>query len=308
MENNEQPNTQQNAEQPAVVKKEITTRVLEKINTFEATGELKLPSDYSAANALKGAMLILEELKDKNNVPVLQACTKNSISQALLKMVVEGLSPLKRQGYFIAYGAELQWSRSYQGSIALAKRVARVKDVPAQVIYEGDEFEYGIDENGYTKIYKHVQKLQNINKDKIVGAYAVVIYENGAKNATIMTIEQIKAAWNQGATRGQSPAHKNFTDEMAKKTVINRACKGPINSSTDALLLDDEYDNEYENTIDIKAEIINDNASQPLPIEPKRKPKAEKAEKAIDLPQAPAPEQPSALQPDASFDDLTFDL
>lgn len=294
----------ENKEQPAVVQKEITSQVLAKITAFEATGELRLPADYSAANALKGAMLILEELKDKNGVSVLQSCTKNSVAQSLLKMVVEGLSPLKRQGYFIAYGAELQWSRSYQGSIALAKRVADVKDVTAHVVYEGDVFEYGINlDTGKKVVYKHDQSLENINKDKIKAAYAIVRYNNGEKETEIMTMEQVRQAWNQGATKGQSQAHKNFTDEMAKKTVINRACKTPINSSTDVFLLGDEYEQE-DTTIDIKAEIINDNASQPLPIEPKRKPKVEKAE----LPQAPAPEQPSALQPDASFDDLAFDL
>ena len=71
--------------QPAVVQKEITSQVLAKISAFEATGELKLPADYSAANALKGAMLILDELKDKNGVSVMQSCTKNSVAQALLK-------------------------------------------------------------------------------------------------------------------------------------------------------------------------------------------------------------------------------
>lgn len=35
-------------------------------------------------------------------------------------------------------------------------------------------------------------------------------------------------------------AHQNFTDEMAKKTVINRLCKSIINSSDDTALFDDE--------------------------------------------------------------------
>ena len=35
-------------------------------------------------------------------------------------------------------------------------------------------------------------------------------------------------------------AHQNFTDEMAKKTVINRICKSIINSSDDTALFDDE--------------------------------------------------------------------
>jgi recombination protein RecT len=285
--------------QPAVVQKEITSQVLAKISAFEATGELKLPADYSAANALKGAMLILDELKDKNGVSVMQSCTKNSIAQALLKMVVEGLSPLKRQGYFIAYGDVLTWSRSYQGSIALAKRVADVKDVTAHVVYEGDVFEYGINlDTGKKVVYKHDQSLENINKDKIKAAYAIVRYNNGEKETEIMTMEQVRQAWNQGATKGQSPAHKNFTDEMAKKTVINRACKTPINSSTDAFLLGDEYEQE-DNTIDIKHEIVTENASVPLEIEaPKRKAKEQRVAAPEPIPTA----EPSALQPDQSFD------
>lgn len=285
--------------QPAVAQKEITSQVLAKISAFESTGELKLPADYSAANALKGAMLILDELKDKNGVSVMQSCTKNSVAQALLKMVVEGLSPLKRQGYFIAYGNDLQWSRSYQGSIALAKRVADVKDVTAHVVYEGDVFEYGINlDTGKKVVYKHDQSLENINKDKIKAAYAIVRYNNGEKETEIMTMEQVRQAWNQGATKGQSPAHKNFTDEMAKKTVINRACKTPINSSTDAFLLGDEYEQE-DTTIDIKHEIVTENASVPLEIEaPKRKAKEQRVAAPEPIPTA----EPSAMQPDQSFD------
>ena len=251
--------------QPQAVQKEITTQVLAKIKAFETTGELRIPADYSPENALKGAMLILEELKDRSKQPVLQVCTKTSIAQALLKMVVEGLSPLKRQGYFIPYGDELQWSRSYQGSIALAKRVANVKDVPANVIFEGDEFEFGINPaTGYMHVIKHIQSLKNIDTTKIAGAYAIVNYNDGRSDLTVMTMDQIRKAWNQGATKGASPAHQNFTDEMAKKTVINRACKTPINSSTDAFLIEDEFEVKENKTEDVAHEIVNDTASEPI--------------------------------------------
>lgn len=251
--------------QPQAVQKEITTQVLAKIKAFETTGELRIPADYSPENALKGAMLILEELKDRNKQPVLQVCTKTSIAQALLKMVVEGLSPLKRQGYFIPYGDELQWSRSYQGSIALAKRVANVKDVPANIIFEGDEFEFGINPaTGYMHVIKHIQSLKNIDTTKIAGAYAVVNYNDGRSDLTVMTMDQIRKAWNQGATKGASPAHQNFTDEMAKKTVINRACKTPINSSTDAFLIEDEFEAKENKIEDVAHEIIEDTASKEI--------------------------------------------
>jgi recombination protein RecT len=255
--------------QPAVAEKDITTQVLQKVQAFEKSGELRIPKDYSPENALKGAMLVLTELKTKDGSNALQYCSKTSIAQALLKMVVEGLSVLKKQGYFIPYDKELTWIRSYQGSIALAKRVAEVKEVNAVVVYQNDLFEYGIDvKTGRAVIYKHDQKLANIANDKIIAAYAIVIYKDGSTDATIMSMDEIRTAWNQGAPKGNSPAHKNFTQEMAKKTVINRACKTPINSSTDVILVGG-YDEENDEapTIDIKHEIIEDTASQPITFE-----------------------------------------
>jgi recombination protein RecT len=255
--------------QPAVAEKDITTQVLQKVQAFEKSGELRIPKDYSPENALKGAMLVLTELKTKDGSNALQYCSKTSIAQSLLKMVVEGLSVLKKQGYFIPYDKELTWIRSYQGSIALAKRVAEVKEVNAVVVYQNDLFEYGIDvKTGRQVIYKHDQKLGNISNDKIIAAYAIVIYKDGTTDATIMSMDEIRAAWNQGAPKGNSPAHKNFTQEMAKKTVINRACKTPINSSTDVILVGG-YDEENDEapTIDIKHEIIEDTASQPIVFE-----------------------------------------
>ncbi len=38
-------------------------------------------------------------------------------------------------------------------------------------------------------------------------------------------MDQIRKSWQQGAAKGNSGAHNNFTDQMCKKTVISRACK-----------------------------------------------------------------------------------
>ncbi len=228
--------------------KDITDNVLARVNQFQATGELVLPKDYSPENALKSAYLILSETVDKNNKPVLETCSQTSIANTLLDMVTQGLSPMKKQCYFIAYGGKLQLSRSYQGSIAIARR-AGLKSIVANVIYEKDDFVYSINsKTGLTEIIKHEQKLENIDLDKIKGAYALVTLDNDITQVTVMNIKQIKNAWLQGYAKGNSGAHNKFTDEMCKKTVINRACKGIINSSTDGYLFD-ENDERKEHKI-----------------------------------------------------------
>ena len=64
--------------------------------------------------------------------------------------------------------------------------------------------------------------------------------EDGTLDGGIMSMIQIRDAWNQGPMKGNSPAHKNFPDQMACKTVINRACKLLIRASDDSVLYGDE--------------------------------------------------------------------
>lgn len=222
----------------------ISEQVLSRIEQFQKDGSMILPKNYSVENHIKSAWLALQEVEDKEHHKALQICTKESIANSLLDMVLQGLSVSKKQGYFIVYGNKLIFRRSYFGTIALAKRAGGMVSEPvANVIYEGDDFLYEIDpKTAKVAIVKHSQKLENIDNSKIKGAYALVTLADGTTQVTIMSMQQIRAAWGQGATKGDSPAHKNFAEEMAKKTVIGRACKAIINSSDDAWLYDGKED------------------------------------------------------------------
>lgn len=229
---------------PIVEFKNVSERTLSMIERLQADGSLTLPNNYSVENHLKSAWLILQETKDRDNKPALAVCTKESIANALFDMVLQGLAVSKKQGYFIVHGNRLEFQRSYFGTVALAKRAGGIVGEPvANVIYEGDDFVYSIDaKTGRTQLIKHEQKIENIDNAKIKGAYAIVTYKDGTTQLTVMSIQQIRAAWNQGATRGNSPAHINFPDEMTKKTVINRACKMVINTADDAWIYEDKTD------------------------------------------------------------------
>lgn len=222
----------------------ISEQVLSRIEQFQKDGSMILPKNYSVENHMKSAWLALQEVEDKEHHKALQICTKESIANSLLDMVLQGLSVSKKQGYFIMYGNKLIFRRSYFGTIALAKRAGGMVSEPvANVIYDGDDFQYEIDpKTAKVAIVKHSQKLENIDNSKIKGAYALVTLADGTTQVTIMSMQQIRAAWGQGATKGNSPAHKNFAEEMAKKTVIGRACKAIINSSDDAWLYDGKED------------------------------------------------------------------
>ena len=227
------------------VKNDISAQVLAKIDSFQKSGELTLPKDYNAENALKSAYIILSD--PKNNI--LAKCDKSSVAEALLKMVVYGVSPIKKQCYFIPYGEKLECSISYAGNIAIAKRYGKLKNIKGNAIFKGDVFEFEVDSvTGRRKIIKHSQTLDSIGTNEIIGAYAVYELVDGTIDVEVMNINQIRMSWGQGGSKGNSPAHKNFADQMAIKTAINRACKLLISSSDDSVLYDPLED---EKVIDV---------------------------------------------------------
>lgn len=256
--------TQTQELKPTTQKVAITEKIRQQIEELESKNQIAIPANYSVENALKAAWLVLLETKTKDGKPVLQACTEVSIGNTLFNMVIQGLSTSKRQCYFIAYGTQLSLSRSYMGTVAVTKRLKGIKDVKAHVIYEGDVFETKYDiETATVKITEFKPSFTTIDIKKIVGAFAVVLGEDGPIHTEIMTAAQIKASWMQGAAKGNSGAHLNFAEEMSKKTVINRACKSYWNTSDDSDLLIgsiNETSEKEEDDVDYVSRNIIENA------------------------------------------------
>lgn len=228
----------ENQIQKTPTQKDITDMVMVRVNELKETGGLSVPKDYAIQNELKLAYFALMETQDRNKRPALEVCTQASIANALLKMVINGLSVAKSQGYFIVYGNTLDFTPSYFGNITIALRGGIVTAIPkAQVIYEGDEFQYEIIDGDVT-ILSHIQQFKNINVNKILGAYAIVPTVNG-DHVELMTMEQIRTSWSMGNAKGRSTAHSGFPDQMAKRTVINLALKYFNKTQDDAHLFSD---------------------------------------------------------------------
>lgn len=219
--------------------KNPTVAIAKQVHAYMKRGTLHLPPDYSADNALKSAWLALQEAKDKNDRPVLATCTQESIYNALLDMVVQGLNPAKKQMYFIAYGKSLICQRSYFGDMLLAGRVMPGIEIYFDAIYAGDEFEYSVI-RGRRIITKHSQKLENRTKENLIGAYCGVVSAGGEDlGAVIMTLDEIKRSWAQSKVyKAGAGTHSEFGEQMALRTVIRKRCKPIINSSNDAMLME----------------------------------------------------------------------
>ena len=81
-------------------------------------------------------------------------------------------------------------------------------------------------------------KEENINKAKILGAYATILYKDDTEESIVMTMEQIRTSWKKSKLNPDSKdsTHSQFTEDMCKRTVINKICKYYINTKDDSNL------------------------------------------------------------------------
>ncbi|EHQ3680948.1 recombinase RecT [Enterococcus faecium] len=227
----------------------LDEQVISNLGRLQEQG-LEMPPGYSPQNALKSAFF---ELTNNTGGNLLQMAANNqemktSISNALLDMVIQGLSPAKKQCYFIKYGNKVQLMRSYFGTMAVLDRVTGGADITPVVVRQGDEFEVAMDGPNMV-VKKHETKFENLDNE-IIAAYVVIKLTNGKETTTVMTKKQIDQSWAKSKTKGSGP-QKEFPEEMAKRTVINRAAKALINTSNDNDLLvqaaKDTLENEFDN-------------------------------------------------------------
>lgn len=225
-----------------LTQKQVTSNVATRIEAMKGEGLLIAPN-YSVSNALSSAYYALKNSSSGN---LLQQCTQDSVYNALLEMVTQGLSPAKKQCYFIKYGFDVQLRMSYFGTIKVTKDLQEVKDVTANVVYEGDTLDVAV-ENGRKKLVKHETDWRNAD-NPIIAAYCIITRTDGEEFFEVMTKKQIDTSWSKAKTKN---VQIDFPDQMAMRTVINRAAKMFINTSNDSDLfagainntIADEYDN-----------------------------------------------------------------
>ncbi|MFF1072165.1 recombinase RecT [Streptococcus pyogenes] len=226
-----------------LTQKQVTSSVATRINQMKDADGLMIAPNYSVSNALSSAYYALKNggLLNKD---------QDSIYNALLDMVTQGLSPAKNQCYFVPYGNTVKLTRSYFGTMKVVKQLPEVKDIYAEVIYKGDDFKIK-NENGRKVFVSHDTDWMNADNE-IVGAYCIIEKEDGEKILTVMTKKEIDKSWSKAKTKN---VQNDFPQEMAKRTVINRAAKQFFNTSDDNDLFVDAVNRTTENEYDSERQV-----------------------------------------------------
>lgn len=295
------------------------------IDKATESNQYKCPEGYDYATELQSALIyIANNVKGKGGLPALEVCTKQSVYQALREMCIMGLSLTNKQVYPIVYGDKLSLQVSYFGIIATLHRILPDIDVYANVLHEGDEYDLEYDSYHACYVIKDVRtSIENLD-NPIVAAYAIITNKTRKEivGSAVMTMKQIEKSWAQSRSESKT-VHKNFPEEMAKRTVLKRAIKMFLNTvdvttikSRDVLNSYQKVsDEEYEPTIEVEAEPMDEHRATLIAgkskgskgLEALVKPQEEAKTKAIE--EMATPDEPVVAEEegnDVDYDSIPF--
>ena len=175
-----------------------------------------LPSGFNKARFVQNTLALL------NDSPDLQKYGKTQLILGLTKGATLGLDFFNKEAYLVPYGSKLNYQTSYTGSVKLAKKysIRPIKDIYAKLVREGDEFTESVVGGEQTIDFKPMP----FNSNPIVGAFAVCLFTDGGIQYDTMSLTELENT-RKHSKASNSPAWKDFTGEMYKKTVLRRLCK-----------------------------------------------------------------------------------
>ena len=175
-----------------------------------------LPKDFNKERFVQNALALL------NDNPNIAKYGQAQIIGGLMKGAYLGLDFYSKECYLVPYGNQLNYQTDYRGAKKLAKKysIRPIKDIYAKLVREGDSFEEKIVSGEQTFDFKPLP----FNDGKIIGAFAVCLYADGGMQYDTMSLADLENT-RKSSKASNSPAWKNFTGEMYKKTVLHRLCK-----------------------------------------------------------------------------------
>lgn len=196
---------------------EVVKKFSESLTDKLISVESALPKDFNRERFVQNCLAVM------NETPQLAKISPAQTIQGLLKGAYLGLDFMNRECYLIPYGNSVQFQTDYKGEVKFTKKysVRRIKDIYAKVVRKGDEFTEEIVDGKPSIDFKPLP----FNGDEIIGAFAVVLYNDGGMSYETMSVADINSVRNNYSKASQSKAWKNSFDEMCKKTVLRRLCK-----------------------------------------------------------------------------------
>lgn len=268
-----------------------------------------LPPEYPATKYMREALLQIE----KN--PFLAKCDPMSFAIAVLDAAALGLSFSNKEAYLVPYKDRdsgkyiVQMQPSYMGLVKCAYDTGMVSLVESEIIYEGEEHRIWRTEDGVLHFSHEFDLTKRIN-GKEIAFVAIITVQNGIHTEKLIEVcvnEDIDRAEKASPTAHQgkqTPAYRDWRDQMGRKLPLKRACKLVKRDRNLAMAIESDnaaVSGEAFHAADV---VLKDDDFQEIRDElPKPEPQAEKAKRAIKEKSAPPPATPTNEELDKEIEE-----
>jgi recombination protein RecT len=175
--------------------------------------------------------------------PTLMEADRSSVLAASLEAATDGLIPDGREGAIVPYRTKggkvrAQWQPMVWGLVALVRRSGELLEINPGTIYDGEEFEHWVDEDGVH--FKHRPTF--VGRGSPVAVYAFARTRDGGRYLEVMGWDEIEKFRSKSKATAEGTPWAEWTEQMAQARAIKRLCKRlPMRADAiDAIRRDDE--------------------------------------------------------------------
>ncbi|WP_272962293.1 recombinase RecT [Alcanivorax jadensis] len=191
------------------------------------------------------------------NDPNLLQADRKSLLGSIMKAAQDGLIPDGREGALVVFNTKdrntqqwiqkVQWMPMIGGILKKIRQSGELASITAQVVKEGDEFDYWIDDDG--EHLQHRPSFGDAGDVRLV--YALAKTKDGAVYIEVMTKADIEKVRGASKTKDRGP-WVDWWEQMAKKSAMHRLAKRlPISNELVTVVNRDEEFYDFDSARDI---------------------------------------------------------
>lgn len=214
-----------------------------------------MPRNFNETRFLQNCITVLRDTKD------IEKCTPMSIARTMIKGAYLDLDFFRKECYAIPYGTELNFQTDYKGEIKACKAFCArpILDIYAKLVREGDKFSMTVVDG------KQLVQFEPLpfNEGKTLGAFAVVLFEDGGIMCDQMSVKEIEDVRQKFSKAPNSPAWQKSLGEMQKKVVLRRVTK-MVSLTFPTLKAQEAYEEGADSTMDPNRRIIDVEVEDPF--------------------------------------------
>lgn len=176
------------------------------------------------------------------NTPSLLDADRRSLFTSLQRCATDGLVPDGREAALIEFNTKsgndwikkVQYMPMVDGVLKRARQTGEIASITARAVYQNDEFDYFVDENG-----EHLKHRPNFRSDRgeMILVYAIAKMKDGLVIVEPMTMADVNRVRLASKNPDRGP-WKDWFDRMALKSALHRLARRLPNSSEIMEMLD----------------------------------------------------------------------